>query len=381
MKRTWKQSFVIMAVVAAITFTVGCDRANHGDTRSETLAVPVAVTAVVRREFQDEIRAVGTLKAQETALVTPRVPGSVEAVLVDIGDQVQQGQVVARLDPTTFKLAFKRATAALEGAEAAVARAKALFERAEKDYRRASELLAERVIPQSRFDAVEAGYKSARQALSAAKAQYNRAKAALATARKNSQDTSICSPITGIVVQRNVEVGQSVAPGPPIMRIVDQSFLKVDTDLPESDFRRVSLGTLALINVDALPRRDLEGQVVVVNPMVNPQTRTFRLRIMVPNPTGELVPGMFAKIRLPLGKRKSLAVPRHAIHRLPGSGTWYAFVVKGDKAIRRTVRLGMPGDAFAEVIEGLTEGEKVVTKGAGRLRSRTKVVVQEEIEP
>ena len=111
--------------------------------------------------------------------------------------------------------------------------------------------------------------------------------------------------------------------------------------------------------------------------MVDRQTRTFRVRIQVPNQAGKLVDGMFAKVKLFMGKRRALSVPRDALQRLPGSGTYYVFVVDGNKAVKRTVQVGVIEEQLAEVRDGLAEGEKVVTSGAGRLRSGTEVNVQD----
>ena len=339
-------------------------------------ALPVTVVAVVHHEFRDEINAVGTLKAREIVLLSPKVAGTVTDVLVDIGDRVKAGEVVTRLDRINFDLAVKQAQAALADAEAAIPQAKAQFEQAEKEYRRATELLREKVIPQSRFDAAEAAFKTAREEVSSAKAQRDQAKATLEIAVEHLKDTEIRSPITGTVVERNVEIGQAVAPGPPLLRIVDQTSLKADIDLPEIDFGRVAIGTPAVITVDAFHGHAFTGKVTVVNPMVNRKMRTFRVRIKVPNRAGKLVDGMFARVRLGLGTRTALGVPREALQRIPGSGTFYVFVVIDDIAEKRTVRTGQIGERLAEIIEGLSEGEKVVVTGAGRLRSGTKVVAE-----
>ncbi|MBW1944452.1 MAG: efflux RND transporter periplasmic adaptor subunit [Deltaproteobacteria bacterium] len=345
-------------------------------TGHDQAAVPVTVSAVVRREFQDKISAVGTLKARETGLLSPKVAGNVEAVLVDIGEKVQTDQVVIRIDRTNFELAVNRASAALATAKSAVSLATVRLQHADKEFRRASSLLAEKVIPQGRFDKAEAAYKAARQALATAKDQRNQAEVAVQTAMQHLKDTQIRSPISGVVVERNVEIGQSVAPGAPLLRILDQSTLKADIDLPESDFARIAAGTPAVIQVDAFQGQLFPGKVVLVNPMVDRKTRTFRVRIESPNPTAKLVDGMFVRVQLSAAQRTALAVERDALNRLPGSGTFYVFVVDEDKAVKRTVKTGVVGDQYAEVLEGLSEGEKVVTSGAGRLRSGVRVNIQ-----
>ena len=266
--------------------------------------------------------------------------------------QVDADDVLVRLDRTMFDLAVQQARAA--------------WERADKEYLRASNLLAERVIPQSRFDAVEE--------------QWKHAKAALETAQEHLKDVEIRSPLRGVVVERNVEVGQSVAPGMVLLRIVDQSSLKADFDLPETDFGQVAVGMPVTITLDSFPGQDFSGRVTSINPLVDPQTRTFQVESKIPNPDSQLVEGMFARARLSVGRHVALGVPRDALQRLPGSGTVYAFLVKANQAVKQTVKVGAVDGEYAEVLEGLREGDLVITSGAGRLQPGLPVKIVEAVK-
>jgi len=374
--------YISIAIAAAVIAFLAVQVSRKQWQKDEDLNVtakasPVTVASVVQKEFADVISAVGTLKARETSPLSSKVAGTVSRVLVDIGKRVEAGEVVIRLDRTNYDLDVKQAQAALAAAEAAVSQADAQFEQAEKEFHRATELLKEKVIPQSRFDVAEMAFKSAREAVSYAKAQRDRAKAALETALEHLKDTEIRSPISGVVVERTVEIGQAVEPGVQLLRILDQSYVKADIDLPEGDIGRLAPDDTAMIMVDAYSEEEFQGKVVSINPMVDRQTRTFRVRIQVPNQQGKLMDGMFARVRLFVGKRRALAVPRDALSRLPGSGTYYVFVVEGNKAVKRTVEIGAVNDLWAEVMKGLVEGDKVVTSGTGRLQSGMDVTVQD----
>jgi HlyD family secretion protein len=380
MKRS--KAYILIAVVTIVLALLVIQVSRKQWQKDEDLNVtakasPVTVASVVQKEFADVISAVGTLKARETSPLSSKVAGTVSRVLVDIGKRVEAGEVVIRLDRTNYDLDVKQAQAALAAAEAAVSQADAQFEQAEKEFHRATELLKEKVIPQSRFDVAEMAFKSAREAVSYAKAQRDRAKAALETALEHLKDTEIRSPISGVVVERTVEIGQAVEPGVQLLRILDQSYVKADIDLPEGDIGRLAPDDTAMIMVDAYSEEEFQGKVVSINPMVDRQTRTFRVRIQVPNQQGKLMDGMFARVRLFVGKRRALAVPRDALSRLPGSGTYYVFVVEGNKAVKRTVEIGAVNDLWAEVMKGLVEGDKVVTSGTGRLQSGMDVTVQD----
>ncbi|MCD4749193.1 MAG: efflux RND transporter periplasmic adaptor subunit [Thermoanaerobaculales bacterium] len=374
-------SLVIIIAAGAIVFLAS--GALHtmlkgsANTNGEQIDVPVVVSTIAFKDFEEEIAAVGTLNANETILLSPKVPGNVETVLADLGDRVEAGQMVTRLDATNYELAVKQATAAHEVGEAATAQARARFEQVEKEYRRASDLLAENVIPQSRFDAAEGAFKAAREALATAEGQRDQAMVGLEAAEQQLRDTEIRTPVAGVVVARSVEVGLAVAPGAQLFRIVDQSTLKAEVDLPGTDFGRLVPGTSATVTVDAYPGAEFQGSVSVINPMVDQSTRTFRVRVKVPNPTAKLVDGMFARVRFSMETKSLLAVPRDALRQIPGSGTYYAFVVKGNTAHKRTVEIGAMNDHYAEVTAGLLEDDKVVTSGAGRLRSGMRVNVQD----
>ena len=370
---------IAVVVVAFFVFRVAekhRQRDEHTFVKDKLYSVTVA--SVVHHEFRDEINAVGTLKARKISPLSPKVAGIVTYVSVDISDRVEAGDVVIKLDRTNFEIAVKQAQAALAAEEASITQASARFEQAKKEYRRASELLTDKVIPQSRFEAAEAAFKTTKAAVSSARAQRDQAKATLGAALEHLRNADIRSPIAGIVVERNVEIGQAVAPGPPLLRIVDQTSLKAEVDLPEKDLGRITIGTPAIIVVDPFPEQEFEGKVTIVNPMVDRKTRTFRVRTEVPNPSQRLVDGLFARVRLSVKKRRSLSIPRDALQRLPGSGTYYVFVVEGSKALKRTVKIGAINNKHAEVLDCLTEGEKVVTSSTGQLRSGEKVGISPE---
>lgn len=380
MKRILSCILILAAIAGAAFFVYKLidKQKNKALMKSDQSAVPVEVVPAAMHEFQIKIAAVGTIKARETNLLSPKVAGNVEQVLVDIGDYVKAGQVVIVLEQTRFKLAVNQAEAAYNTAKASVARAKSQFEQAQKEYNRAKKLLSERVIPQSRFDNAEAAFKASSEALAAAKGQYEQAGAALETARVHLRDTKIRSSISGMVVDRNVEIGQSVSPGVQVLRIIDQTTVKADIELPEKDFGLIKPGISAVIKTDAFPGQEFSGKVSIVNPMVDPGVRTFRVRIEAENSAGKLVDGMFIRVEFMCGRKNVLTVPRDALQRLPGSGTYYVFVVDKNKAFKRTVITGLIDNLYAEIKDGLVKGEKVVISGTGRLRSGIQVTAADK---
>ncbi|WP_299983384.1 efflux RND transporter periplasmic adaptor subunit [Desulfobacula sp.] len=378
MKRIILYIFVAAIVAGAVFFILQLTYKSENNIKVSETVIPVKVEYAALHEFQDTSNAVGTLRAREVNPLSPKVAGNVDDVLVDIGDRVKAGQVVIVLDRTSFQLGVNQAKAACQSAKAAIAQARSQFDQAQKEYHRATRLLAGKVIPQSRFDATEAAYNTAMEAMAVTKGNYNQSLAVLETAREHLKNAQIRSSITGIVVDRNVEVGQSVAPGVQVLKIIDQTAIKVDVELPEKDFGRINIDDQAVVSVDAYQGQDFPGKVTMINPMVDPRVRTFRVRIEISNPSGRLVDGMFARVKLLTGRRTALAVSRDSLHRLPGSGTFYVFIVQGDKIKKQSIKIKKMGDKYAEVLEGLVKGEKIVASGAGRLRSGIRVTVPAE---
>ena len=152
---------ILLASVSIFIFKKGFQKEPEMARQAAQQAIPVQVNPVIQRDFVEYIFAVGTLKAHETNLISPKVPGNVQAIYVDLGDHVKAGKTLIQIDSTGFKLAVNQSEAAYKTAQAAIAQAVSQFEQAEKEYRRAIKLLNEKVIPQSRFDAAEAAYKTA----------------------------------------------------------------------------------------------------------------------------------------------------------------------------------------------------------------------------
>jgi RND family efflux transporter MFP subunit len=372
---------VLVILLGSLTFAFQSTKKKmivSGDLRQDEIksAVLVTVSPVIMHDFAEKIAAVGALTARETVILSPKVAGSVETVLADMGQPVVKNQVLARINSTNFDIAVQQADAAFAGARAMVSKAKIQFEHAENEYLRATRLMDDKVIPRIRFEEAEAAFKAAKEQLAAAEEESNRALSAIRMAKQYKVDADIRSPITGVVVERMVEKGQAVAPGMPLLRILDQSALRVDIQLPEPDFSKILTGMDAVVEMDAFQGSRFDGKVALVNPMIDSQTRTFKVRVEVSNPDGRLVEGMFVRVVLSVGKRRFPAVPRDAVTHLPESGTSYVFLVHDGIAVKRNVVTGIIGDAYTGILKNLDDNDTVVTSSTGRLRSGVHVIVK-----
>lgn len=360
---------VIVLSIITVYIVFFCSNPSFSASPEHSEGKPVAVDIVKEHVFRQYLRGVSTLETTRKSLISPEIAGRVEKVFVDIGRRVEKGQVLARLDQARYALMVERAQAALATASAAEKQARAVFNHAGKDYVRSKSLMDRGVIPEKAFDEAEAGYKKAREALNASGKDVERLRVMLKAAQLDLTDTEIRSPIDGVVVVRNVEEGQAISPGMVIFKIVDNSLLHADLQAPEHELRRLKLNAPAEIGTDSWPDDVFEGTVSVINPMVDPHTRNICIRVVIPNKDEKLVEGMYARITLHLGDSRKAAVDRDALRKMPGSGSYYVFVVRNGRAEKKFVSIGAKDDRLAEIEDGLSLGEIVVISGADRLKS------------
>jgi len=390
----------------ALLVVSGACRKDAGDAPVEepTLAVPVTVATAQDRLFSYDVRTVGTLFALHESNIGSKVGGRAAEVYVEESDEVQKGDPLLKLEQEDYVDAINQAQAAVATAEAAlanvlagtrkedIATAKAAFELAEREYNRMKGLWATQSIPKARLDATEAQYKTAKETyekavrgpreedINVARAQVNQAKAALETARTYLEDSTIRAPFDGVIIGKYVNVGEMAGMSRVLFREVDISRVKVEADIPESEFAWTKVGAPAFISVDAYPGDEFHGAVTVVNPSIDPMTRTFHVKLEIPNPDKRLKPGMFARVRLQVRQERKPGVPMEALNRLPGTGVFYVFAVVDGKAQKRNVVLGLREGNWAVVEEGLSVGAQVVVAGPADLQTGTPVTVMGERE-
>jgi RND family efflux transporter MFP subunit len=230
------------------------------------------------------VQLTGELISPVHSELVPKQRGRVGRILADLGDTVRAGQLLLTLEPEYFQLAVQRA-------EAEVARATATLDEARRDHERKVDLLARGAVAQAVHDRTLATYEGARAAHAAAGA-------ALALARKQLEDAELRSPISGVVAERRVDVGEALDERTVAFVVVQMSPLKVRFQLPERYLAQVRPGQSVTATFDAYPGESFPGQVTTLGLTVDPATRTVVVESELPNPGHRLRPGMFAKVVL-----------------------------------------------------------------------------------
>lgn len=311
--------------------------------------VPVVVAPVVEGEFATVVESVGTARANESVDVSAKVTETVARVAFRDGQRVQAGELLVQLSDA-------RQRAELQEAEVDVAEQ-------EREYRRLLGLVRQKAIPESQLDAQRSRLEAARARLQAA--------------RTNLADRRITAPFEGVVGLRRVSPGALVEPGDVLTTLDDIDPIKLDFTVPETFFAALGPGQPVQARATAYPGRIFEGVVESVDSRIDPVTRAVAVRALIPNPDGELLPGMLLTVHLVTDRRRALILPEAAV--VPLGDKQYVFVVGEDNKARRVaVELGRRRPGEVEVLSGLEPGQKVVVEGTIRLKPGAEVRIAGE---
>ena len=359
---------------------------QHGDTHghkgeahseditiaSEALEWQTFQTVLVQRRLVKEgIQATANIKPNEYKLthVSPRIEGRAVKVLAELGDTVKPGQTLALLD--SIELGYKKS---------AFLRARTNVQVDRKNYERENRLFDQQISSEKDFLEAQGAYQ---RSLATYQAAYEALELVglsheeigkLIKNPKHHHPLSVfplTAPQEGTIIARHVTPGEFVTPKDKPFTIADLTTVWILLDIYEKDLAAVRVGADVRITVDAFPRETFRGAVVYLGNVVNPDTRTVEARVEIPNPNGRLRPGVFARATIvsSLYKgKKVLVVPQDAIQHIERKPVAFVEEQPGTYE-RRMVTLGLEDDPYVEILDGLTEGERVVTEGSFYLKS------------
>ncbi len=332
-----KKSILLLAALAA----VACG--NQGETQKapEVVTPNVEVATAESRDVpQDNVYA-STIQAYAVNNIAPQTAGRIRKINVEVGDYVVKGQILAEMDRLQ-----------LEQTELQV-------QNDDIEYERLKGLYAEGGVSQSDFETAELGYKLR--------------KSNLANLREN---TILRSPITGYVSARNFDAGDLFSMSAPLFTVQQVTPVKLLVGISESEYTKIRKGDKVSLTVDAIPGQEFSGKVDRLYPTIDPATHTFKAEVVVPNTDRVLRPGMYARVTVNFGTRRSIIVPDKALVKQEGTGTRFIYVLRADNTVSYLpVTVGRHMGQEYEVLSGLEEGARVVVKGQALLRDGVKVNV------
>lgn len=313
--------------------------------KQEEKAPPVTPTKVTVQQIKtgnqaETLRYSGTVEAENLVQLGFSVPGTVSSVLVNEGQLVKAGQLLASIDPTEYDNALLIANAGLEQAEDMYTRLNGLYEKGS--------------LPAKDFMEI--------------KSRVAQARANKSLAVKRVKDTKLYAPMSGIVTAKLIERGAMAAPGAPAFTIINISKVYARVSIPESEIGKISKGQNANVSISTIDQK-LVGKITIINPLADVATKSYSVKIKLANAQGKILPGMIADAEISTGKSVgAITVPTQAIVRDADDIT-YVFVTNGNnKAIRKRITAsGLRGNEVV-ITEGLQSGDHVVVSGQTKLK-------------
>ena len=334
-----------------------------------TVDVPVVTASMGAIEAALEIS--GTLAPRTRVAVKPRLPGTLEAVLVEIGDAVTTGQVIARIDRREIDAQADAAAAAVAVAKAGLETADASLANAALESDRAKVLFEGGALPRQRLDTAQTAHRAGLAQRDLAAANLAQAEASLRRAREVQRDTTITSPLTGFVVERNYDAG-AIPGDPPVVVVADMRQMKLEAGVSELEAGRLRVGMKARIEAQAKPGQVFEGELAAIAPEVDERNRHFRIEVRVPNQQRDLLSGMYATARIVASSQaNALLLPREAIGTREGKRV--VLRVQNGTVTPVEVTEGLNDGARVQIVKGLAAGDTVVADARRQVAPGTRV--------
>jgi cobalt-zinc-cadmium efflux system membrane fusion protein len=400
LKRRFIDALLILSLLTVVAYQ-GCNRAANAPSNSSATP-PVATVSdqakdhgieaeiVTPQPIAGSIIATGKILVPEDRManIGPVHEGRLVRLYAGQGSNVRKGQKLADLESADIDQAEADYLKALADSENARRTSQAEVKFAQATYDRTKMLYEKSITAGKNVEAAEHDLEMAKAAAASTLAQ---TKAALTSARrrllilglKSSEIDalatktslgaifSLTAPISGIVVERNGTIGATVGADANVFKIIDISRVWIDANVFEKDLERVRRGQEVKVSVPAFPGATFSGRVILVSSVVDPETRTVKVRTEVPNIDSRLKPDMFANVQIITDlHRTAISIPQAAV--LDDGGKTVVFVMEGSGYTKREVHVGIQGNGRVEIVEGLAAGDKVVVKGNYLLLQQSK---------
>lgn len=325
---------LILALVLVSLTLYACGGKGQGEVQQEKKRTLVKVQTIEQQYFEEKYTVVGIVKPFTSAKLSSEEGGVITYLAVDKGSRVGKGQVVVRLNKDTDIASYEQSKAQYE-------LAKSMFERTERLYN-------DKVATESQF--------------TDAKLQLDIAERTLNVFDVRLSKSYITSPISGVVDAKFMNIGEMTAPGAPILNIVDISRVKVAAGIPERYLGNITKGESVKITFDVFPNEEFSGVINFVSPVLNQMNRTYEVEVTIQNPNGRLKPEMSANLTFTLLKVPNAIVLEQDLI-VDNGEEKFAFVLDGNVAKKRVLKVGATNNNMAYIESGLNPGDRLINVG------------------
>lgn len=348
------RSLLFLSIVAVVLILPGCDKEKD---KREVSPVKVHVATVGQKTAEaSPISYSGTIRASQSINLSFQVSGTVERITVEMGDFVEKGDLLAKVDETVYRETYNTQLAQAEQAEDHLKRVRAVYEKGS--------------IAEVKMVEARSNYK---QAKSAAEAAY-----------QNVKHTRLHAPSSGYIGSKHIEVGDVAGPGQPVLTLLDISSVKAEVPVPDKEINRYQEGDSATVSIPALNDEILKGTINEVSVVSNRGNPLYTVKVMLPNPKRRLKPGMVCNVFIEPAD-SSITVPKPVI--VPVQAVLvdehnnrfvYTASEDGNKAVRKTVRTGELYNNGIAITEGLTRGDLLIVDGYHKLTDNSPIEIIRE---
>lgn len=333
-----------LLLLSALILT-GC---KDNKKQTETQPLQVKTMEVTQQPTTDGRTFPGTLEETVGTVLSFNVSGTLKSINVSTGTRVAQGQLIAVVDDATLKNSHDIALATLNQAKDAYARMKQLHDAGS--------------LPEMQWVEVQS--------------KLEQAQSAERISCKSLTDSRLYAPFSGVISEKNAEAGQNVLPGAPVVKLVKTQQVKVKVAVPENEISNIRVGGTATVSVSALSGKTFTGRIVEKGVAANPLTRSYDVKALLNNPTGELMPGMICDVSLSSSSSAKTVIMLPAnIIQIDKDNREFVWTAVGGKAHKVYVATGDVTDRGVIVTSGLSAGDKVITEGQQKVSEGTLITV------
>lgn len=336
--------FIILILIAAVL--TGCNKKKNENHSQKEAKIPVEAAYVKKGDIHAFYTGTASLEPEKEALILTKSSGTVINIFAEEGDVVKEGDLLAKIDDKEMKLTLKQAEINLKKMENDLERTKKLYEK--------------NFISEEQFEAVKFEYESQKNL-------YEQAKL-------NLENTEITASISGTVTKRYLKKGNTASFSEPAYHIANMEKLHAVLHVPEGELSKLKPEQTARLTADALPNMDFYGDILRINPVIDPSTGTFKVTVQVKDPNNNLKPGMFSRISIVYDVHKqALLIPKDAV--ISEDRENLVFKAQDSVAVKLAVKTGYTNTDNIEILEGLKEGDTVITMGASALKDSSKIEI------
>ena len=363
----------LAACVASFAFISAACRGTETAGPAVEPRAPAAVALAPVKGVDEPviIEATGSFQADESSDVAPESSGRVTETPVDVGQHVAKGAVLIRIQAVDANLRLQESRATVERAEANLKLAESQNTLAQTTARRNEALLKGGLIPQTTADEARTQAETSANSVLVARATVAQSRAQLALAEKAVNDVVVIAPFAGYVSARRVAAGEFVQPSTAVVTLLRIDPLRLQLTIPSVQAGDIAAGQAVIARVDAFPGKTFEGKISAVNPQIAAESRSFVVEARVPNPGGQLKPGMFAVASVNQGRtERAMLVPKRAVVEDVNTNSFRVFVVDKENIARvRVVQLAARQNEAdsTKILTGIKEGERVATSNLADL--------------